>query len=105
MTKFFFLSFFTTFFFMSTFSPESGLNIRPLKKYLGNYIPKFDCFADDGSYYMGSDSMALSIIYLTLLYHRMWFVALPLMGFDLLYYGPAIAGGPSAAIVGALCLL
>lgn len=97
MTKFFGLSFLSCWIFYSAFNPDSGFNIRPLKP----FIPKFDCFADDGSYYMGADQMAQSIIYFTLLYHRMWMVALPLMAFDLLYYGPATLGGPSAALVGA----
>jgi len=101
MTKFFALSVASTIIFWSGFSPESGLNYRPLK-----HIPmKFDSWADDGSYYMGADQMAQSIIYFTLLYHRMWTVALPFMALDLLYYGPATLGGPGAAVVSAFMFL
>ena len=51
MTKFFALSFAATWAFYTAVNPESGLNFRPLQKYL----PKFDSYADDGSYYMGAD--------------------------------------------------
>lgn len=97
MTKFFGLSFLSCCLFMSAFNPESGFNYRPLRP----YFPKFDAFADDGSYYMGADQMAQAIIYFTIIYHRMWIVALPCMAFDLLYYGPATLGGPASALVGA----
>lgn len=79
-------------------NPGSGLNFRPLR----SFLPKFDSYADDGSYYMGADQVAQSLIYFTLLYHRMWLVALPCMAFDLLYYGPATLGGLAAPIAGAL---
>ena len=98
MTKFFGLSLLSMWMFYSAFNPESGFNVRPLRP----YFPKFDAFADDGSYYMGADQMCQSLIYFTLLYHRLWVVALPCMAFDLLYYGPATLGGPSSALVGAL---
>lgn len=97
MTKFFFLSLLSVSLFYSAVNPQSGLNVRPLRP----YIPKFDSFADDGSYYMGADQMAQALIYWTLLYHRLWLVALPFMAFDILYYGPATTGGPAAALVGA----
>jgi hypothetical protein len=51
MSKLFFLSLFSSFIFLSAFHPDTGLNIRPLRK----VIPKWDSFADDGSYYMGAD--------------------------------------------------
>ena len=35
----------------------------------------------------------------------MWVVALPLMAFDFLYYGPAGLGGVAAPVIGALVLL
>ena len=66
---------------------------------------KFDSFADDGSYYQGADQLAQAAIYFTLLYHRMWLIALPFMLYDTLYYGPASMGGPAAAVVGALMFL
>ena len=47
MTKFFFLSLFSTFIFWSAFNPQSGLNVRPLK----NLLFKFDANAEDGTYY------------------------------------------------------
>ena len=101
MTKFFALSFASSFIFLSAFNPDSGLNVRPFKR----FAPKFDSNADDGSYYMGADQMAQALIYFTLLYHRLWYVALPFMAFDVLYYGPSTIGGPAAAIVGALTFL
>ncbi len=54
---------------------------------------------------MGADSFAASIIYFTLFYHRLWYVAVPFIIFDTLYYGPASLGGPIAALGGALTLL
>jgi hypothetical protein len=63
---------------------------------------KFDSNANDGSYTMGADQMAQALCYFTLLYHRYWMIALPLMAFDTLYYGPSTLGGPAAAITGAL---
>lgn len=89
MTKLFFLSLLSTSVFLSAVNPDSGLNYRPLRK----IFPKFDSFADDGSYYMGADQMTQSLVYFTLIYHRYWMIALPFMAFDLLYYGPATLGG------------
>ena len=54
MTKFFFLSVASTFIFWSAFNPTTGLNYRPLYKFL----PKFDSFAEDGSFYQGADQLA-----------------------------------------------
>jgi hypothetical protein len=51
LTKFFFLTLMSNFIFLSAFNPSTGLNVRPLAKYL----TKFDSFADDGSYTMGAD--------------------------------------------------
>ena len=101
MTKFFVISLVSSFFFLTTFNPKTGLNFRPLH----GMFPKFDSDANDGSYLMGASPMALSIIYFTLLYHRLWMVALPLMVADTLYFGPAAAGGPVAALVSALILI
>lgn len=101
MTKFFALSVASSFIFWSAFNPETGLNYRPLY----SKMFKFDSYAEDGSYYMGADQLAQSIIYFTLLYHRMWTIALPFMLVDLLYYGPSTLGGPGAAVVGALMFL
>ena len=101
MTKLFFISLVSSYFFMSTFNPNIKLNFRPLQ----GILPKIDSNANDGSYLMGADSMALSLIYFTLLYHRLWMVALPIMAADILYHGPAIAGAPAAAIVSALILV
>jgi hypothetical protein len=42
----------------------------------------------NGNYYMGADQLAQSLIYFTLLYHRLWYLAAQLMLFDLLYNGP-----------------
>ena len=54
-------------------------------------MPKFDSNGTHrlyGNYYMGSDQLCQSIIYFTLLYHRMWTISFACMAFDLLYYGP-----------------
>ncbi len=101
MTKFFALSLASSYIFISAFHPQSGLNYRPLS----HYFPKHDSNANDGSYYMGADQMAQSIIYFTLLYHGLWTVALPVMAFDLLYYGPSTLGGIAAPIVGSFMFL
>jgi hypothetical protein len=98
MTKFFGLSVAASFIFMSAFNPDSGLNVRPLKR----FSPNFDSHAEDGSFYMGADSLAGSLIYFTLFYHRMWYVAMPFMAFDLMYYGPMASGALFAPIAGAL---
>ena len=101
LTKLFALTYATSFMFWSAFNPASGLNIRPLQ----GFPMKFDSFDDKGKYFMGSDTFCQSIIYFTLLYHRLWFVALPCMLYDTLYYGPATLGGPIAAAGGALIFL
>ena len=98
MTKFFALSLFSTFIFMSAINPQSGLNFRPLS----GVFPKFDSFANDGSYYMGADQMAQALCYFALMYHRYWLLGLGFAAFDVLYYGPATLGGPIAGAVGAL---
>jgi hypothetical protein len=97
MTKFFFMSLFSSYIFLSAFNPQSELNFRPIQ----GVLPKWDSYADDGSFTMGADQMAQAICYFTLLYHRYWLIALPLMAFDVLYSGPSTLGGPAAAIAGA----
>ena len=101
MTKFFVISLVTSFFFLTTFNPQTGLNFRPLKPLL----PKLDSIGEDGRYFLGADSMALSMIYFTLLYHRLWMVTLPIMAADIMYFGPAYAGGPIAGLISALILI
>ena len=101
LTKFFALSMMSTFMFWSAFNPQTGWNYRPLKHFPG----KFDAFADDGSYFRGADQLAQSIIYFTLIYHRMWLITGASMAFDLLYYGPATLGGPLGAITGSFMFL
>jgi hypothetical protein len=98
MSKLFFLSLFSTYIFLSAFSPESGVNPRPLY----GYMPSWDSFAKDGSYYMGADQMAQALCYFALMYHRYWYLSLGFIAFDVLYYGPATLGGPIAGAVGAL---
>ena len=66
MTKFFFLSLFFCFAFLSGAPPDSSLNFRPLARIL----PKIDAYADDGSYYMGADPMAQALICFTLMFHK-----------------------------------
>lgn len=98
MSKFFFLSMFSSFIFISAFNPQSGLNYRPLAK----LFPKWDSYADDGSYYMGSDQMCQALCYFALMYHRYWYLAFGFIAFDVLYYGPSTLGGPIAGAAGAL---
>jgi hypothetical protein len=100
-TKFFALSLFSSYIFLSAANPQSGLNIRPLR----SFIYKFDSYSDEGKYTMGSDQICQAVIYMTLLYHRQWLIALPCMAFDVLYYGPSTLGGPLAALAGAFMFL
>ena len=100
MSKFFALSVFSTYAFYSIFNPASGLNVRLLK----SSFPNFDCW-EDGQYYMGADIICNSLIYFFLLYHRLHVLVLPCMLFDLVYYGPASYGGPTAALIAAWCVL
>mmetsp|Transcript_39630 Transcript_39630/g.28626 ORF Transcript_39630/g.28626 Transcript_39630/m.28626 type:complete len:132 (-) Transcript_39630:45-440(-) len=99
-SKFFFLSLFMTYIFMSVFGPASGLqNLR---------VPfpfKWDCFGPNNEYYMGADFMVQSAFYFLCAYHRYWLLFAGLTVFDLMYYGPVGLGGPSAAIVGAFSLI
>jgi hypothetical protein len=98
MTKFFFLTLFSSYIFLSACNPQTALGVHPLQPYL----PKWDSNANDGTYTMGADQMAQSLMYFTLLYHRLWFVAIPFMAFDVLYMGPSTLGGPLAAVASAL---
>lgn len=76
MTKFFFTSLFSSYIFMSIFNPTTNLNVRPLYQI---FPIKLDSNDPNGRYLMGADQMAMSLIFFTLLYHRMWYVALPIM--------------------------
>jgi hypothetical protein len=98
MTKFFFMSLFSSFIFISAFNPQTGLNYRPLT----SIFPKWDSYADDGSFYMGADQMAQALCYFALMYHRYWYLAFGFIAIDALYYGPSTLGGPIAGAVGAL---
>lgn len=102
MTKFFVLSLVSSYIFMSIFNPQTNLNVHPI--YYINPV-KFCSNDPDGKFYMGADQMAQSILYFTMLYHRMWFVALPMMALHLGYYGPATLGGLVAPILSALMFL
>ena len=102
MTKFFGLSLFVNFIFLSAANSYPQLNkLRPARA----VMPKWDSFADDGSYTMGADQMVQSLFYFTLCYHRYWLPALAIASFDVLYYGPASLGGPFAGFAGALMFL
>ena len=61
--------------------------------------------ASGKDYYMGADQLVQSILYFTLLYHRLYTVSLVFAAFETAYYGPMSIGGPMAGIVGALTLL
>ncbi len=51
-------------------------------------MTRFDCIKDDNSGQMGSDLVAASVIYMCLVYHKYWMIALAAGAFDLIYYGP-----------------
>jgi hypothetical protein len=101
MTKFFGLTLASSYIFLSALGPQTGLNYRPL----ASFMPRFDSYAADGSYTMGADQVTQALVYLTLLYHGYWAIALPCMAFDVLYYGPSTMGGPAAALAGAFMFL
>lgn len=102
LTKFFGLSLFVNFIFLSAANSYPQLNkLRPARA----IMPKWDSFAEDGSYTMGADQMVQSLFYFTLCYHRYWLPALGIAAFDVLYYGPASLGGPFAGFAGALMFL
>ena len=104
MMKFTPLAMFSIMAFMTAFTPnpesQGMANMRLLNF---PFIPKFDCDSP-GKHYMGADRLAGSMIYLIMLYHRMWYPALAVMGFDIGYYGPMYAGAPLSAVVAALTL-
>mmetsp|Transcript_5447 Transcript_5447/g.4134 ORF Transcript_5447/g.4134 Transcript_5447/m.4134 type:complete len:190 (+) Transcript_5447:120-689(+) len=101
MTKFFFLTMFSSYLFMTAFNPTSGFNFRLLQ----HYMPRFDSYEPTGKYVMGADTFAQSLIYFTLLHYGLWYVALPFMVSDFLYYGPVTMGGPAAGLAAFLVLL
>jgi hypothetical protein len=102
LTKLFALTLFSSYIFISAFGGQKHpLNVRPI----AGFLPKFDSYASDGSYTMGADQVAQSLFYFTVLYHGYWPVALGLMTFDALYYGPSTLGGPFAAVAGAFMFL
>ena len=37
---------------------------------------------------MGADILAGNVLYMILMYHRMWMVVVPCAMFDICYYGP-----------------
>ena len=62
---------------------------KPL--YLRAIWPKefrWDCIADDNSGQMGADVLAGSALYMCLVYHRYWALAMVFACFDVSYYGP-----------------
>lgn len=99
MAKLFGLTLLSNYVFLSGLNAQTGLNVRPIAK----FIPCFDSYGDN--YTMGADQLAQSLCYFTLLYHGYWAVALPCMAFDFLYYGPSTLGGPFSAVAGAFMFL
>ena len=91
--------------FMTAFSPNEEYRLMPNVRLIGGICPNFDSNAKDQSYYMGADQLCWSIIYFTMLYHRLWTPALVFAAMDLCYYGPMTLGGPSSAFVAAMTLL
>ena len=105
MLKFTPLAMLSTLAFMTAFTPNAenqGMaNMRLLNF---SWIPKFDC-DQPNRYYMGADRLAQSVIYLALLYNKIWTPALIFMALDVGYYGPMCAGAPLSALVAAMTLL
>jgi hypothetical protein len=58
----------------------------------------------DGSYFIGADFMTQAILYFMLVRSGYAILMVPLVGMDLLYYGPVGLGGPAAALIGGLIL-
>ena len=91
----------------SAFGPNpnySSINFKPLD----GWFPKVHSngfHSDYGHYYMGADQLACSLLYLGLLYHRQWYIAMALMGVDLLYYGPQHLGGAAPALFAGMTML
>ena len=110
MLKFFALATTGILSFKMAFNPNPYSNGPSNFSLLKGYFPKYEFDADGvcpkyGKYFMGSDQYCQSIIYFTLLYHRMWAVSFAFMAFDFAYYGPMTLGGPLSAVIGALTLL
>ena len=98
LTKLFFLSLASSYIFLSAFNPQTGLSRGPLN----GYLPRFNSYAEDGSYTMGADQMAQALGYFALLYFGWWRLSAVMMTYDFLDLGPGTLGGPVAAIAGFL---
>ena len=110
MAKFTAMSLVGTTAFMTAFNPSSDYTFVPnfriiTSKDIGlrwdssGYHPKY------GSYVMGADSLAGSILYFMCFYNKYWTLGLGFFAFDFCYYGPMFMGGPLSALIGAMTLL
>ena len=84
MCKLFFANIACTWMFQSIFNPQTKSNIRVWP----HWPMKFDAHCDYSTYFMGGDQLAGGLAYSILLYYRLWYLALPIMAYDLGYYGP-----------------
>ena len=93
--------------FMTAFSPNEHYRLMPNVRLLGGVTSwmNWDAIGNNNEYYMGADQLCQSIIYFTMLYHRLWTPAIGFAIFDLFYYGPMTLGGPMSAFMGAMTLL
>ena len=110
MSKFTFMSLVGIAAFQSAFNPSNDYTFLPNIRFITgkDFGIKFDSMGDHpklGSYFMGADNLAMSLIYFTLFYHRLWAVGLGFAAFDTMYYGPQFAGAPLSAMIAAMTLL
>ena len=101
VAKYFALTFVCVSVFYLVVPPSENLKFR----FIDQYVSKIDCYGPDGSYYMGSDHITLSLLYLAFVYNKKWLILAPWMLADLLFYGPSCLGSHLAALIGAFVLL
>ena len=89
--------------FMSAFGPSSPFKGLDLSRHVP-FLHPFMSNSADGSYSMGADPMAASLIYFGLAYYRLWMVIPALMMVHTGVVGPKMMGGAVTACGAALCL-
>ena len=103
MTKFTPLAFAASMAFYTAFNPNPDSQFIPNLAPLRQVFPSIS--AHGNHFYMGADSIASSLIYFAMMYHRLWLPCLAFTAVDLLYYGPMCLGGPLAGIFAGLTLI
>ena len=103
--KLFFGSLVMSYFFMSAFGPGSFMRDFELLKHAPfNMLQPCVSNPADGSYMMGADPMAISLLYFGMAHSGMWWLLFPCLAFDMSVFGPKCMGGSVAGIGAALCL-